>query len=99
MLEFDWTVTIGNLLTIISFLVVGSGFIYAIRAKVDAVSTRLLVIEKEIHTLVDILIQQGRQDERMTAMDARIANQGARLDDITRRFNDKLEEFDGLLRK
>lgn len=92
---FDWSVSIGNLLTIASFLVIGSGFIYTMRGRIDAVSTRLLVIEQEIHTLVDILIQQGRQDERMTAMDARLVNQGARLDDITRRFNDKIDEIKG----
>lgn len=50
------------------------------------------MLEHELHRLTDILIQQGRQEERMTAMDARLVNQGARLDDLTIRFNKTLDK-------
>lgn len=89
---FDWTISVGNLTTIITFLVVASGTVYALRSRVDAISTRLLSFEQELKRLTDILIVQGRQDERMTAMDQRVVNQGLRLDDTIRRINKITDE-------
>lgn len=90
---FDWTISIGAILNIIAFIVVGTGFVYTMRGRMESLSNRLHVLEEDIKTLITILIQQGKQEERMTAMDARVANQGARLDDITRRFNDKTDKL------
>lgn len=90
---FDWTISIGAILNIIAFIVVGTGFVYTMRDRMESLSNRLHVLEEDIKTLITILIQQGKQEERMTAMDARVANQGARLDDITRRFNDKTDKL------
>lgn len=88
---FDWTISIGNLLTVAS--VVG-GVLIAFgltKGQIINLAERLQMLEHELHRLTDILIQQGRQDERLTAMDARLVNQGARLDDLTIRFNKKLD--------
>lgn len=87
---FDWTIGIGQILTILSMIVVGLGFVYTLRGRMEGMSGRLASLEVDIKSLITILIQQGKHEERMTAMDSRIANQGARLDDITRRFNDKV---------
>lgn len=89
---FDWTVNLGHVFTIVSFLLVSMGFVYAMRGKIDGMSSRLKLLESDIKSLITILIQQGKHEERMTAMDARLINQGMRLDDITRRFNDKLDK-------
>ena len=88
---FDWSVSVGNLLTILSFLIVATGTVYTLRGRVDAISNRLLSFEGEIRRLTDILVIQGRHEERMAAMDGRLSNQGSRLDDLTRRFNDKVD--------
>lgn len=90
---FDWSINLGHVLTILSFVIVGSGVIYSMRERMESMSGRLHLLEEDIKTLITILIQQGKQEERMTAMDARVANQGARLDDITRRFNDKTDKL------
>lgn len=90
---FDLTVNLGNLLTIGAFLAGGLGFVYTVRGRVDALSSRLFVLESEIRRMVDVLVQQGRHEERMNAMDARVANQGMRLDDLTRRFNERADEL------
>lgn len=84
---FDWTISAGNLFTIGSFLVVASATVITLRNRVDSISIRLLSFENEIRRLTDILIAQGRQEERMNAMDARMVNQGARLDDMIKRYN------------
>lgn len=87
----EWTFSLGNALTIMSFLVGGSGLVYTIRGRVDAISVRLFSLENELKRMVDILVEQGRHAERMNAMDSRIANQGARLDDLTNRFNERAD--------
>lgn len=90
---FDWSINLGHILTILSFVIVGSGVLYSMRERMESMANRLHTLEEDIKTLITILIQQGKQEERMTAMDARVANQGARLDDITRRFNDKTDKL------
>lgn len=89
---FDWTVNIGHILTIISFLVMGMGIVFTMRGRIDVLTERLEILEDGIKSLITILIQQGKQEERMTAMDQRMVNQGARLDDLTRRYNDQLNK-------
>lgn len=89
---FDWAINVGHILTILSFLLLGAGFVYTLRGRIDGMFSRLKLLESDIKSLITILIQQGKHEERMTAMDARLINQGMRLDDITRRFNDKLDK-------
>lgn len=84
---FDWSLNFGNLLTIIILGAGVVGFIYTLRGRVDDLSHRFLAMEGELRKMVEILVMQGRHDERMSAMDTRIAQQGERLDDLTRRFN------------
>lgn len=88
---FDWTVNLGNLLTIATLFVVGLGYLYTMKDKIDSMSARLLVLEGELKKLIDVLIQQGKHEERMLAMDARMVSQGQRLDDMIKRFNESLD--------
>lgn len=90
---FDWSINLGHILTVISFVIIGSGIIYSMRERMESMVSRLGILEIDIKSLITILIQQGKHEERMTSMDARVANQGARLDDITRRFNDKADKI------
>lgn len=89
---FDWTVNLGNLVTLVTMCGAGIGFVYTMISRIDAIASRLFVLENEFKKLIDVLIQQGRQEERMTALDARLVNQGLRLDDLIRRFNDKFDK-------
>ncbi len=84
---FDWSIGLGNILTIVVLGAGGIGFVYTLRGRVDGLSARILLMEKELTKMVEVLVQQGRHDERMAAMDLRLAAQGQRLDDLTRRFN------------
>lgn len=89
---FDWSVGLGNVITIVVLGIGGIGFLYTIKTQVINLSGRLQDLEHELHRLTDILVAQGRQDERMTAMDARLVAQGKRLDELAMRFNKKIDE-------
>lgn len=85
---FDWFVNnVGNIISIIGMFAVGIGFLYSMKDKIDNMSTRLLVLEGELKKLIDVLIAQGRQEERIAALDQRMVAQGIRLDDLSKRFN------------
>ncbi len=95
---FDFSVNLGNLLTILSFIVGGIAFIMVMRGKIDLISketadlkTGTALMQQELKKLTDVLIVQGRQDERITAMDQRMVNQGKRIDDTVRRINTYLD--------
>lgn len=68
----DFTVNLGNLLTIIAFLVGGTSFIQIMKGQVSYLASRLEVVEVELKKLSEILVKLGRQDERLTAMDKRV---------------------------
>ena len=90
-MEF-WKLSVENLITLLVLGAGGLGFVYTIRGRLDALSERLLVFEKEIRRLVDVLVVQNRQEERMNSMENRISAQGLRLDDLTKRFNEKMDK-------
>ena len=91
-LMFDWSINFGNALTVLSFLVGGIYFVVKVRGKVDVLSLRMLAVEAEVQKLVTVLIQQGRHDERMGALDNRVAAQGERLDKTIERLNRCIDE-------
>jgi hypothetical protein len=92
---FDWSVNLGNALTIVSFIGGGIIFVVTIRGRVDALTGRITFVEQELRKMVEVLIMQGRHDERMAAMDARIQSQGQRLDTLTNRINRVLNHVEG----
>ena len=71
-IQVEMTISIGNLLTILAFLVGGIGFVYTIRSDVRAQGLRLDAVESGLRKLSEILIALGRQDERLNAIDRRI---------------------------
>ena len=71
-IQVEMTISVGNLLTILAFLVGGIGFVYTIRSDVGAQGRRLGAVESELRKLSEILVALGRQDERLNAIDRRI---------------------------
>lgn len=84
---FDWSITFGNVLTIGFSIASIIAIIVAMRTQLQFLEARMELMEREIRKLVEILVQQGRQDERLTAVDGRLLAQGARIDDLTRQIN------------
>ncbi len=91
---FDWSVNLGNALTIVSFIGGGIIFVVTMRGRVDALTGRISFVEQELRKLLEVLIEQGRHTERMAAMDMRIQAQGQRLDALANRVNRKLNHVD-----
>lgn len=81
--ELDWSLTFGNFLTIIVVIVGGTGFVYTIRGRVDGLSERMLSIENQMKQLVEVLIKQGRHDERMNAQQQQINSVQQRIDNLS----------------
>ena len=83
----DLTINLGNLLSIIVFVGGGIIFVTRVQGKVDALAIQVLSMEEEMKKLVEVLIQQGRHEERLAAMDQRMMAQGSRLDALLERVN------------
>lgn len=90
----DWSINLGNMLTICSFLVGGLYFVWAIKAdtrvlavRLDGVDKQFINVQDELKKMGEVLIAVARQDARLNAMDERLATQGKRLDDLSARVN------------
>ncbi len=101
----DATISLGNILTIVTMGGTAIGFVMSTRY--EARITRAVVneqvtgvkddiqsvkgdvsnLEDEMKKLVEVLIQQGRHEERMNAIDNRMSAQGQRVDDLTRKID------------
>lgn len=73
-------VNLGQLLSMIVFIVGGVGFAYTVRGDVKNQGSRLESIEQELHELRKVVVSIARQEERLTAMDQRMLSQGRRID-------------------
>ena len=82
-----WSINFGNTLTIFAFIVGGIMFVTTVRGRVDGLAERMIKVETSLTSLVDVLIKQGRHDERMAAIDQRLHAQGQRIDTLSDRFN------------
>lgn len=112
-IHFDLTINLGNMLTIISFIGGGLYFVITMKNRIDLLTQRSANMEEDltqmgaetqqdIKNLSEVVVLQGRHDERITALQLTVVNQGKRLDDTIRRMNtfldmksvDKLDEDD-----
>ena len=75
----DWTVNIGNMLTVIGFLFGGLLFVFAIRSDVNSIKAaeavsiaRLKNVEIELSKMTQAIVEIARQDERMKSFERRM---------------------------
>jgi aspartyl aminopeptidase len=68
----DWTISVGNILTGMGFVLGAGGIVWALRADVKVMSSRLDSIETQVLKIVDVLVHIGRQDERLNSHEKRI---------------------------
>jgi hypothetical protein len=78
-MEF-FTVSLGNILTIVSFILGGLAFIWSMKGDLKISSMRLTNIEVEITELRKVIVTMARQEERINSMDERLLAQGKRVD-------------------
>lgn len=65
----DWSVSVGNLLTLLGFAGGGLGFVFAVRRDVAVLATRLGPIEAAVVKLTEVLQTLARQDERLKVIE------------------------------
>jgi hypothetical protein len=75
----DLTINLGNILTISSFLIGGTGFVFAMRNMIAIIAVRLEALEKvtdwqtvEIRKLSEVLITLGRYEERFLRVEGMV---------------------------
>jgi hypothetical protein len=78
---------LGNILTMVSFLIGGIYFVATIKNDVRSSSTRLENVERELFELRKVVVDLARQEERMNSMDQRMLAQGVRMDQLIARID------------
>lgn len=79
---FDWSISLGNILTIGVMIISVATVIAMLRGQVIELARRMLAVEDSMKKLVDVLIRQGEQHARMDAQDARITTQAQALQQL-----------------
>ena len=81
-MNFDWTISIGHILTFAGFIFGGLGFVYAMRYEVrrvadgvEAMKERMKSVEKKMDNVSDAMVQIAVQKNELE-------NMGKRIDDL-----------------
>lgn len=74
----------------IGAIVFGAG---GLAYSVANLSRRMVGLELEMKQLVAVMVTQGRQEERMSAMDQRLLSQGKRLDEFIIAHSQNIERM------
>lgn len=95
---FDLSINLGNVLTILSFIIGGLFFISNVKSDVRVLDMRLTAVDAQLEDFKiqqakvnDILIAMATATGRANAMEERILAQGRRLDEIITRVNVHLD--------
>ncbi len=84
-MTFDWTISFGNLLTVIGFAGSGIIFVMMMRGDMMVLGQRVSNLELAFRQLTDATVNVARQEARITALDERLTMISRRLDEhITR---------------
>lgn len=67
-MALDTSVNLGNLLTIVSFLVGGLVFVLVMKNQIELLGVRIAMIETALNGFKGVLETLARQDERLGAM-------------------------------
>lgn len=78
-MTFDWTISLGHILTIIGFVGTAVGVIFAVRRDVSVLSARLEPIEEAVKALTAALTDVARHDERIKAVERDVQRLDPRL--------------------
>lgn len=91
----EYTISLGNLLTIASFIVIVTAYVVISRGvgkllalRLETVDATLEDFKLEMKKLADIIIEQTRQEGRINLIEQRLMQEGQRLDDFGRNLGD-----------
>ena len=69
---FNPTIDLSSLITFFGFVIGGLGVVFTLRSEVRSLSGRMIMMEKELAKMAEILVAIGRQDERLNGLEARL---------------------------
>ena len=69
---FNPTVDISSLITFFGFVIGGLSVVVTLRSEVRTLSGRILMMERELAKMAEILVAIGRQDERLNSLEMRL---------------------------
>lgn len=76
---FDWTISLGNILTAISFIVAVAVVISRMRTDIRLILQRLGAVERDLDRIANVIVEIARQEERLGAIDHRLNDFNNRL--------------------
>ncbi len=69
----DWTISLGNIVTLAGFGIGGIGFVWALKADVKVLSSKLTAIDSSVNAMTtalgSALVTVGRHDERIKSLE------------------------------
>ena len=65
-------IDLSSLITFFGFVIGGLGVVFTLRSEVRSLSGRMIMMEKELAKMAEILVAIGRQDERLNGLEARL---------------------------
>lgn len=97
---FQTDISLGNLLTLASFIVFITLYIANSRItgkllaiRLESVDASLEDFKLEVKKLADIITKQALQDQRISLQDDRLLHEGKRVDELERRVNLVFEQY------
>lgn len=91
---FEYSFSLGNILTILTFIIGGIAFAYTIKAdtrildyKYSIIDKRLEYFAEELAKLAEVITNQALQDNRITVMENRMLAEGKRIDLLSERVS------------
>lgn len=87
----DWSISVGNLLTILSMAVISIGVIWGMRSDIRAISQDIKYIQEKQQTLNEAFTQLGNILTKVAVQDTRLA--------MIEKNIDELRHGDGFVRK
>lgn len=85
----EWAPFLTAGINILAMILVGLGFVYTLKGRVNDLVADMTEVKSDLKALVVLQINQGRHEERMLSMDARVLAQGKRLDEFIRTQNER----------
>lgn len=81
---FDWTLTLGNLLTVLGFFFSGAAFVLFMRSDLMVLANRVSNLEGAMRELVQANLSMAEQRGRLQTLDDRVDQISSRLDSLIR---------------
>lgn len=99
---FDWSLSLGNVLTLLTFIGGGWAFVWNMRSymdksiailtlKMSLVDLQFTKVDQKLERFSDALMTLAKQDIRLTNYEVMLGAFGKRITELERRFNRKVD--------